>query len=398
MKIPHYLLASALCLGIAIGACNDGPTNVADEAELSVQENTAVAKKESQVDICHWDADGIATQEQYDGVDDPGAWFHLSVNNNAWGDKGKQNPNGKDTGHNGHELDEWYCDPDGNTDGAGDCTPEDDDEGDGRDAIFCPEDSDGDGIADELDNCPDTSNPDQADTDEDGVGDACDNCPLAANPGQEDADTDGVGDACDNCVDVPNADQADADSDGIGDLCDTCNDVDEDGYGDNAFGLDTCDLDCDDTDPDVNPGATEVCNGVDDDCEGGIDEDDVCSSACASPLTCSDGFVAGCGAGKSCEVTSPLNASFCFTDIDTREGVCAGDWLCSHAEAIDCDEGTDCASGVCLGRTCCDEPGVGLPGTCLPTGYECDTPAAPGAIELVPRLFKGQGLSAGGQS
>jgi outer membrane protein assembly factor BamB len=51
------------------------------------------------------------------------------------------------------------------------------------------------------------------DTDGDGVGDVVDNCPDAPNPGQEDRDDDGVGDACDelggvctspNCVEIPN--------------------------------------------------------------------------------------------------------------------------------------------------------------------------------------------------
>jgi len=35
------------------------------------------------------------------------------------------------------------------------------------------DDTDGDGVADVCDNCPDTSNADQADTDVDGIGDAC---------------------------------------------------------------------------------------------------------------------------------------------------------------------------------------------------------------------------------
>ena len=38
---------------------------------------------------------------------------------------------------------------------------------------------------------------DTSDTDGDGVGDSLDNCPDTANPGQEDSDGDGIGDACD---------------------------------------------------------------------------------------------------------------------------------------------------------------------------------------------------------
>jgi YVTN family beta-propeller protein len=117
-------------------------------------------------------------------------------------------------------------------------------------------DTDGDGVIDDLDNCPDIANSDQADADGDGIGDVCepdtdgdgviddlDNCPDIANPDQADADNDGVGDACDpdidgdgvlndadNCPLVPNADQADFDNDGQGDACDA--DVDGDGVND----------------------------------------------------------------------------------------------------------------------------------------------------------------------
>jgi hypothetical protein len=81
----------------------------------------------------------------------------------------------------------------------------------------CCEDADEDGVCDDVDNCPDTYNPDQDDMDNDGVGDACDIC-----PGYDDAvdsDGDGVPDGCDNCPDMHNPDQADSDGDGIGDAC-----------------------------------------------------------------------------------------------------------------------------------------------------------------------------------
>jgi len=83
-------------------------------------------------------------------------------------------------------------------------------------------DCDGDGIANEADNCPAIPNPGQDDMDHDGIGDACDNCPEVANPAQEDADGDRIGDVCDNCPHVYGRDWADRDQDGVGDLCDNC--------------------------------------------------------------------------------------------------------------------------------------------------------------------------------
>lgn len=57
-------------------------------------------------------------------------------------------------------------------------------------------DTDGDGIFDEEDNCPEVYNPLQEDMDQDGVGDVCDNCPEVYNPDQLDSDSNGIGDAC----------------------------------------------------------------------------------------------------------------------------------------------------------------------------------------------------------
>lgn len=74
---------------------------------------------------------------------------------------------------------------------------------------YIPEDSDGDGIANSKDNCPNISNTDQQDVNNNRVGDKCD-----------DFDLDGVINNTDNCSDITNRDQKDTDGDGIGDLCD----------------------------------------------------------------------------------------------------------------------------------------------------------------------------------
>ena len=180
--------------------------------------------------------------------------------------------------------------------------------------IILPGDRDGDGVADNVDNCPDVYNPDQANADGDSFGDACDpcpfvwtpliydsdgdgilddgdcsgvagdhpctggntvncddNCPNLYNPSQIDTDGDGVADACDNCPLVFNPDQADADGDGIGDACDNCPTVYNPGQ-QNADGDqwgDACDLcpyvfntSLEDSDNDGIPDACDNCPDV----------------------------------------------------------------------------------------------------------------------------------------
>lgn len=154
-----------------------------------------------------------------------------------------------------------------------------------------------------------------ADNDGDGVcDDGCDplepfdNCTLTPNAGQEDLNVpgDSIGDACDvdedgSSVDVDDCDDNDSTinpsaSEVVGDEIDqTCDgteicyvDADDDGY---RFGTsatvvsaDTdCDdsgealnsyptTDCDDGDAAISPGAAEVCDGVDNNCDDDIDE------------------------------------------------------------------------------------------------------------------------------
>lgn len=188
------------------------------------------------------------------------------------------------------------------------------------DAIVEPMiDSDGDEIYDQNDNCPAISNVDQLDTDGDSLGDACDDdldgdsvpndedvCPLIRDRNQADTDGDGIGDLCDtdvdgdgivneedNCPLVANPDQIDLDRDGRADACD--DDIDNDGLsntgeaaartnpslpdtdGDGLVdGIDTCPLDFDVTNTDVDgDGVGRLCD-IDDDADGVFDFEDNC--------------------------------------------------------------------------------------------------------------------------
>jgi hypothetical protein len=171
-----------------------------------------------------------------------------------------------------------------------------------------PPDGDSDGIPDTADNCPTVANAGQQDGDTDGVGDACDNCAGIANAGQQDGDTDGVGDACDNCAGVANAGQQDGDTDAVGDACDNCagvanagqQDGDTDGVGDacdNCAAVANTTQDDGDTDGvgDACDNCVSVANAGQDDFDGDGTGDacDACSVTCPTEANASsacDGF------------------------------------------------------------------------------------------------------------
>ncbi len=209
------------------------------------------------------------------------------------------------------------CDPDDDNDGRLDAIDncplvanidQQDSDNDGV-GDACDPDDDNDGVADGVDNCSLTANSNQADNDRDGIGNACDpdddndgdadtidcaplnpatnhsalevcdgfdnNCNGQIDEGftdtdndtqadcvDNDDDDDGVLDTTDNCRLIANADQTDTDNDSLGNECDS----DDDGDGD----PDT--TDCAPLNAAINHTAVEVCEGIDNDCDGYVDE------------------------------------------------------------------------------------------------------------------------------
>jgi hypothetical protein len=297
---------------------------------------------------------------------------------------------------------------------------------------FAPVDSDGDGVTDNVDNCPAAPNPDQLNTDGDAFGNVCDpdddndgdldgvdNCPLIANSDQADGDGDGIGNACDanpndgptgdsdgdgvannvdNCPAAPNANQLNTDGDQFGDACDPDNDGDGIADENDNCAL-TANADQLNTDGDL---LGNVCD-PDDDNDGSVDHADNCPLIANGDQADGDGD----GIGNACDAdlnngptgdldgdlvvnnadncaTTPnadqLNTdgdqfgNACDTD-DDNDGVLDGDDNCPlHANANQADGDSDA-----IGNTCDPNPNDGPSGDLDGDGVLNNADNCPGA-------------------
>ena len=325
-----------------------------------------------------------------DDCDDTNAVIFLNaeeacdgVDNNCDGviDEGVKSIFYIDSDGDGFALDsttpEEYCEiPEGYTTELGDC--------DDADATKSPLDADGDGFSgcSELIDCDDTKaffNPNMTDIAGDGFDQNCDGVDGQDSDGDGYASTSSGGTDCDDS----NSDISplDTDGDGVSGCDGDCNDLDPamnplDADGD---GFSTCDenpdcddsdaglnpnsgsadnlscaidldgdgfasvenggTDCDDTDASLNPSAEEVCDGIDNNCDDGIDE------GLKSVF-----YIDGDGDGFALDSTTPEEYCEIPEGYTTELGDCDdadatkspldadGDGFSGCSELIDCDD------------------------------------------------------------
>ncbi len=255
-----------------------------------------------------------------------------------------------------------------------------------------------------------------ADTDEDGFGDPeatrgacdrpegfvandedCDDTDPATNPGADEV-CGGADEDCDGEVDEDDAVDAET----------WFPDSDRDGYGDNSVreGTRACtappnhvtdNTDCDDTNPEANPGATEVCDplDIDEDCDGASDDDDssLDGSTRTNFYTDADGDGLGVWSSvvRACDApagTAPTGGD-CNDNATTCTNNCGADadadGLADCRDACLDRDGDDHGTTNSSATACRDATGASCVGDPVCDGTDCNdnnTAVNPGETEV----------------
>ena len=195
-------------------------------------------------------------------------------------------------------------------------------------------DADGDGAGDPA-TAVESCAPEDGDV---ANGDDCDDTDEAVNPGATEL-CDGVDNDCDGSADVGAVDAPtwylDVDGDGHGDpgvSAEAC--AEPSGYTDRAG-------DCDDTDFDISPDGTELCDGLDNDCDGDTDEDDAADAATWYADTDADGHGDAASTTRACAEPSGFTTS--ADDCDDTDAAISpsASELCDGTTDEDCDGSID---------------------------------------------------------
>ena len=260
----------------ATAACAQPSGHVADASDCDDGESAIHPAATEQCDGVDNDCDGTVDE---DDAADASTWYADS-DGDGYGDAASSAV--ACTAPSAHVADATDCD-----DGDAGANP-------GADELCDGVDNDCDGTVDE-DDASDASTW-YADADGDGYGDASSSAVACTAPSGHIADSGDCddGDAAIHPAATEICDGVDNDCDGAADEDDAADagtwyaDADGDGYGDASDSTTACTMpsgsttdtsDCDDGDAAVNPGATEACNGVDDDCDGTVDEADASDAA-----------------------------------------------------------------------------------------------------------------------
>jgi hypothetical protein len=190
-------------------------------------------------------------------------------------------------------------------------------------------------------------------------GENWESCPIDC---KDDLDGDGKKNLEDNCPHVPNQLQTDLDLDGLGDACDP----DDDGDGENDAS------DCAPQDPAVSHKAIEICDGLDNNCDGVADA----GADCSDNVVCTEDSCQGAG---GC-IHAP-NDGLCDDSDVCTEDLCAAGAGClfppgnDGAPCLDlpqhvCQSGECVCVPVCLGKACGPDGCGGTCGSC-PDGLPC---------------------------
>jgi hypothetical protein len=307
------------------------------------------------------DCDGAVDE---DGAVDAPTWY-LDADGDGYGDPGTSAV--ACSAPAGHISDSSDCDDvdpgvypgaDETCDGEDDDCDGDIDEDDAVDAPTWYADSDGDSYGDPGSGSAACSAPSGTVADS---GD-CDDSDAAIHPGADEL-CDGVDNDCDGATDE--ADAVDGST--------WYRDGDGDGYGASATTTTSCsqpvgyvadDTDCDDSAPAVHPGADEICNSMDDDCDGDIDEDPVGAPTWYADAD-GDGF--GDPSSSVTDCAQPSGTVSSSTDCDDAAPE-VHPFATEHCNGVDddCDgaiDGGGLATWVASGGAVTDLTGVFAAGT-----------------------------------
>ena len=228
------------------------------------------------------------------------------------------------------------------------------------------------------------------DLDGDGYGDPAattDACTQPAGYLSDDTDCDDT-DPTVNPAGVEVCDGADNDCDGSTDGADAADatvwyyDYDSDGFGGSVLTETACSpsagyladtTDCDDGEADTYPGAPELCNGEDDDCDGTVDETD--ATDVLTWYADSDGDSYGDATVSTASCDAPTGFVSNATDCDDGDAdISPGDREVCNGEDDDCDGASDEADAIDVTEWYVDTDGDGF-GDPASSTEACDAPA-----------------------